>query len=183
MTRGEVRVNAARTPVEERFRRAGSPYARRVPGRRRMRRKAVMGRVVMLVDNAVDGDSRVQKTARSAADAGWAVTLLGISPDATPRTWRLGAADVRLLPMGGGSAVRQRLAARGGPLVRLAKRARRPVERLQVRYWRARLGDRSWRRLEPGLWNYERAFGAVIDELKPDLIHAHDFRMLGVGAR
>jgi glycosyltransferase involved in cell wall biosynthesis len=52
-----------------------------------------------------------------------------------------------------------------------------------VRYWRARLGDRSWRRLEPGLWNYERAYGAAIDELAPDLIHAHDFRMLGVGAR
>ncbi|MET8065620.1 hypothetical protein ABZS65_18535, partial [Micromonospora sp. NPDC005313] len=34
-------------------------------------------RVVMLVDNAVDCDSRVQKAARSAADAGWHVTLIG----------------------------------------------------------------------------------------------------------
>jgi glycosyltransferase involved in cell wall biosynthesis len=141
------------------------------------------GRVVMLVDNAVDGDSRVQKTARSAAAAGWDVTLLGISPDGAERQWRLGDADVRLLPMGGGSALRQRLAARGGLLVGAAKLARRPLEHLQVWFWRARLGDRCWRRLEPGLWNYERAFGATIDELKPDLIHAHDFRMLGVGAR
>ena len=54
---------------------------------------------------------------------------------------------------------------------------------IRVRYWQRRLGDRAWRRLEPGLWNYERAFGPVIDELAPDLIHAHDFRMLGVGAR
>jgi glycogen(starch) synthase len=38
------------------------------------------GRIVMLVDNGVDGDSRVQKTARSAADHGWDVTLLGVSP-------------------------------------------------------------------------------------------------------
>ena len=45
------------------------------------------------------------------------------------------------------------------------------------------MGDRSWRRLEPVLWNYERTFGPVIDALKPDLIHANDFRMLGVGAR
>jgi glycosyltransferase involved in cell wall biosynthesis len=142
------------------------------------------GRIVMLVDNGVDGDSRVQKTARSAADHGWDVTLLGVSPTGREERWTLGAADVRLLPMGGGgSAVRQRLVARGGWAVKAARRARRPVEHLQVWFWRARLGDRAWRRLEPGLWNYERAFGPVIDELKPDLIHAHDFRMLGVGAR
>lgn len=38
------------------------------------------GRVVMLVDNGVIGDSRVQKAARSAADAGWDVVLLGRAP-------------------------------------------------------------------------------------------------------
>ncbi len=143
------------------------------------------GRVVMLVDNGVEGDSRVQKTARSAAAAGWDVTLLGCSPDAGVRQWRIGGARVRLLPIGGGAAtgVRGRLLTRGGWALRLARLARRPVEHAQVWFWRAVLGDRSWRRLEPGLANYERAFGAVIDELAPDLIHAHDFRMLGVGAR
>jgi glycosyltransferase involved in cell wall biosynthesis len=45
------------------------------------------------------------------------------------------------------------------------------------------MGDRAWRRLEPRLWDYELAFGPVVDTLKPDLIHAHDFRMIGVGAR
>jgi glycosyltransferase involved in cell wall biosynthesis len=139
------------------------------------------GRVVMLVDNAVDGDSRVQKSARSAADAGWDVTLLGCGPVA--RTFMLGAATVRILPMGGGGGVRGRLVARGGPLVAAARLARRPLEHAQVRFWTAVQGDRAWRRLEPGLWNYERVFGPVIDELAPDLIHAHDFRMLGVGAR
>ncbi len=129
----------------------------------------------MLVDNGVAGDSRVLKTARSAADAGWDVTLLGCSPTAAEQRWTLGAAQVRLLPMGGPSRPR-----RVPPGARLL---RRPIDRLRVRYWRRRLGDRSWRRLEPGLWNYERAFGPVIDELAPDLIHAHDFRMLGVGAR
>ncbi|MEK8143210.1 hypothetical protein NKH18_16640 [Streptomyces sp. M10(2022)] len=38
------------------------------------------GRVVMLVDNGVKGDSRVQKAARSAADAGWDVVLFGSRP-------------------------------------------------------------------------------------------------------
>ena len=45
------------------------------------------------------------------------------------------------------------------------------------------MGDRSWRRLEPGLWEWELAYGPVIDQLKPDIIHANDFRMLGVAAR
>ncbi|GLW27502.1 glycosyltransferase family 4 protein [Actinoplanes regularis] len=142
----------------------------------------------MLVDNGVHGDSRVQKTARSAAEAGWNVTLLGCSPGDSEQNWRIGDAEVRLLPMGGGAAsggggLRRKLVQRGGLPLALARKARRPVEHAQVRYWLAKEGDRAWRRLEPGLWNYERAFGKVIDELAPDLIHAHDFRMLGVGAR
>ena len=92
-----------------------------------------------------------------------------------PGLVEIGAAQVRLLPMGGTSRQRR--------IPRFLRRARRPVDRLRVRYWRIRLGDRAWRRLEPGLWDYELAFGPVIDELAPDLIHAHDFRMLGVGAR
>ncbi len=55
-------------------------------------------RIVMLVDNGVNGDSRVQKEARSAAEAGWDVTLLGRSPDGKEHTWSLGPAQVRLLP-------------------------------------------------------------------------------------
>jgi glycosyltransferase involved in cell wall biosynthesis len=141
-------------------------------------------KIVMLVDNGVEGDSRVQKTARSAADAGWDVTLLGCSPTTAEQRWQIGAAQVRLLPIAPArNGARQRLIARSGRLLRLAKLARRPVDRVRVRYWRRRLGDRAWRRLEPGLWTYERVFGPVIDELAPDLIHAHDFRMLGVGAR
>lgn len=56
------------------------------------------GRVVMLVDNGVHGDSRVQKAARSAADAGWEVFLLGIrNARSDSDTWRIGDAEVRLL--------------------------------------------------------------------------------------
>ncbi|TYC20237.1 glycosyltransferase family 4 protein [Micromonospora sp. MP36] len=144
----------------------------------------------MLVDNAVEGDSRVQKAARSAADAGWDVTLLGCAPTGGERDWRLGRAQVRVLPMGGPTGapagtrgLRHRLVRRGGLPLRAARLARRPVEHAQVLLWRAVHGDRAWRRLEPGLWGYERLFGPVIDELRPDLVHAHDFRMLGVAAR
>ena len=85
---------------------------------------------------------------------------------AAARTWRLGPARVRLIPLarwqrrpGCGASLRRR----GGLPLRLARLARRPVEHAQVAFWRAVQGDRSWRWLEPGLWNYERAFGPVID--------------------
>jgi glycosyltransferase involved in cell wall biosynthesis len=164
------------------------------------------GRLVMLVDNRVEGDSRVQKAARSAADRGWDVTLLGCTATGPERTWRIGRAQVHVLPMSRGSAgaaatsaaqpdssagsargslasLKQRLLTHGGWPLRVARLARRPLEHAQVIWWRNAEGDRAWRHLEPGLWNYERLFGPLIDELAPDVIHAHDFRMLGVGAR
>ena len=106
------------------------------------RRHAPAGRelvkIVMLVDNGVDGDSRVQKTARSAADAGWDVTLLGCSPTAAEQRWRIGAAQVRLLPMGGG-------APRAAAAALVACRRRAPgcsagrSTGVRVRYWQRRL--------------------------------------------
>jgi glycogen synthase len=205
-------------------------------------------RIVMLVDNGVNGDSRVQKEARSAAEAGWEVTLLGRSPDDGEHTWSLGPATVRLLPMptplakrphefrrhwliaplaypptGVGAQRAQRARAwkadiriqratdpgglRGAGLrvqwfaaralgrwvairrgqSRRGREARKrldtPSDRLYTWFWQKALGDRSWRRIEPGLWDWEIAYGPVIDELDPDLIHANDFRMVGVGAR
>jgi glycogen synthase len=54
----------------------------------------------MLVDNGVAGDSRVQKTARSAAAAGWDVILVGLlGPNATQDAWRVGEAEVRLIKL------------------------------------------------------------------------------------
>jgi glycosyltransferase involved in cell wall biosynthesis len=159
--------------------------------------RPVRGRVVMLVDNEIESDSRVQKAARSTAEAGWDVTLLGCasatSDDGLAASWRLGSADVRVLPLAGtrtrepgrqrATGIAARLRARGGLPLRAARLVRRPFEHAQVWFWRGTMGDQAWRRLEPGLWNYERTFGSVIDELEPDIIHAHDFRMLGVGAR
>ncbi|RAY14497.1 glycosyl transferase family 1 [Actinomadura craniellae] len=213
----------------------------------------------MLVDNTVHGDSRVQKSARAAAAAGWEVILLGRSPDRKERTWHIGAAEVRHLPVPRPlmkrryefrrAPLRRPLAYPPGPLAGyrrqrmkawraelaqrgkalqleaaqgrpkwsvLAARARlvvpriaarvlsrwvtlrarqsdalkrrraeldSPFDRFVLRFWQSLLGDRAWRRLDPHLWDYELAYGKVIDELRPDLIHANDFRMLGVGAR
>ncbi|WP_369937968.1 glycosyltransferase family 4 protein [Plantactinospora sp. BB1] len=217
--------------------------------------RSARGRVVMLVDNGVNGDSRVQKAARSAAAAGWEVILLGRSPHGQPQSWRLGDAEVRLLPMPDPLARRRHdyrrawlrwplayppngiapwraqaakarqadlrfraaqltLAARSGRpdplgqrLLRLrllaaqlrrrwvsfrywqltraqhGRRFRNPWDRTYTWFWQRMRGDGAWRRLEPGLWDWELAYGPVVDELAPDLIHANDFRMLGVAAR
>ncbi|GAA1881592.1 glycosyltransferase family 4 protein [Asanoa iriomotensis] len=213
------------------------------------------GRIVMIVDNGVVGDSRVQKSARSAADLGWDVVLLGVlGGGSTRETWRIGDAEVRLLRVGRGlgrpptqwqrslrrpfayppgyqagyrvqkikarqAALRERwtaLEVRGGaarvaagkavlvPPRALAKatalwvrfRARElrrlkdarentaaPMTKLSITAWQKLLGNRAWRRLDPGLWDYELAFAQAIDDLKPDIVHAHDFRMVGVGVR
>jgi glycosyltransferase involved in cell wall biosynthesis len=207
----------------------------------------------MIVDNGIDGDSRVQKTAQSAAEAGWEVILLGRGSPSNTRTWKIGQADVRLLPVEkmlairrhefrrqwlvaplayrpGGTAARRQLenqAWRADLAVRAAerkitpdpstpsgvllnaetyaakitgkwiglrirqvkfgRRVRRrlslPSDQLYTLFWRMVSGKRAWRHLEPQLWDFELAYGKVIDQLDPDLIHAHDFRMLGVGAR
>lgn len=214
----------------------------------------------MLVDNAVEGDSRVQKEARSAAEHGWDVILLGRSLDKRVHNWKVGDARVRTIPLPSPLAKRRyeyRRAPLRSPLaypegrlpayakqkaearkaeamtrlvihdqkirtgrrsaltalpgrvwvklhrvyadkaadlvdVRVAKteklRDKRqqgdsPIDRASAAFWRRTMGNRAWRRLEPGLWDWELAFGPVIDRLKPDLIHANDGRMLGIGAR
>jgi glycogen synthase len=223
------------------------------------RRPGTRGRVVMLTDNDVRHDSRVQREARSAAQAGWDVVLLGRSRDKERHTWSLGDARVTLLPVSramtrsryefrraplrwplayrptGIAAHRMQLLrarradlallrdelamgrAAGGsswagrvdrrlltPSIMLTEVASRWValrsrqterqtearqnmdsrlDRFTTAFWIATKRDRAWRRLDPHLWSYDVGFGPVVDDLAPDLIHANDFRMLGVGAR
>lgn len=209
------------------------------------------GKIVMLVDNGVHGDSRVQKEARSAAAAGWEVVLLGRSPKKKHQSWYLGDAQVRLLPVPNPlhrrrheyrrAVLRSPLAYPPGPLaayrtqrmkawraelnLRVVEARRQPsrlsaarllpqrllsrgmsrwvrlrarrtealdrsrkamdtrLDRFTTSFWLRTMGERAWRRLDPALWDFELAYGKVIDALEPDLIHANDFRMLGVGAR
>ena len=217
----------------------------------------VAGRVVMLVDNIIDGDSRVQKAAKSMADAGWEVHLIGRSPTGEVETYALGAAVAHRMPLDPAmprKTLRQRVArvkfplawkanklaelhelrcenelnelwqrrfepqvkrARGrgpllGPLpawiyrhrIRLrrafvrvrANQTRRAagwqknqphgrIERIEAKLWTTLLGHRAWRRLDPQPLRYESSYAGLIDELAPDLLHAHDFRMIGVAAR
>lgn len=221
------------------------------------------GRIVMLVDNNVTPDSRVQKEARSAAERGWDVTLLGHYRAGSKRTWKLGSATVQLVSVptplnqrphvrraaplrsplaysrpatasyrrqliraeyadlrvrrarfvldqqtgqgkarrrvGAGADSARLFADRAGLALRrrwTTLRAERtdqleirrkamtsPLDRFTTAFWRQTMGQRAWRRLDPTLWDWELAYGEVIDQLKPDIIHANDFRMVGIGAR
>ena len=209
-------------------------------------------RVVMIVDNSVRGDSRVQKVARSAADAGWDVVVLGRSRTGQLETFELGTAEVRLLPvqttlLGHRTrhprpglrfplAYRQRdvstyrarlLDADKARLAELQATAKlgdgalRPRVVVKAKAYRVKLGvgvhkvrndqfrkavdsrrdadgwstqaaarlrarfspRTAWRRLDPVLQDFALAYEPVLHELKPDLIHAHDFRMVGIAVR
>jgi glycosyltransferase involved in cell wall biosynthesis len=218
------------------------------------------GRIVMLVDNSVRNDSRVQKQARSAAEMGWEVILIGKAPGQKPERFKLGEAQVRLIPVAH-TLGRRRYQLRSGlrrgslsyPTPAVASYRERQVEvkkydaRLRRTRWeqevaegrrsdrswklgrawtkaalakayaeerwvtkrsgatrdrihtRSRLdspvgeaytraiqkvmGDRAWRVFDPHLWDFELAFGPVVDRLQPDIIHANDFAMVGLGAR
>ncbi|MEU6858684.1 glycosyltransferase family 4 protein [Glycomyces sp. NPDC046736] len=72
---------------------------------------------------------------------------------------------------------------RSEALQRERTRMSSPIDRFTTAFWKRAMGDRAWRRLDPDLWRYELAFGNTIDRLEPDLIHANDFAVLGVGAR
>lgn len=187
--------------------------------------------VVMLVANAVAGDSRVQKIAWSMADAGWRVTLVGKAPGTEVERFELKGAEVVLVPVpkvvsgyersrlrGGSSAARRTeyrkaraaLANRdahtgGGIGSAAASRTRdwldnhRQTDEILGRLGRGPVGGAAklavsgtiglvdprggWRQFNPWFADLELAIAPVVADLRPDLIHAHDFHMVGIGAR
>jgi glycosyltransferase involved in cell wall biosynthesis len=100
---------------------------------------------------------------------------------------------------------RQRRAAKRTPVraerwvpVRKARSAVRRVKRRALRTAAASLGSgeaalrrvdarwgrvRGWRWIHPQVLDFEAAFGPVIVQLAPDVIHAHDMHLVGVAAR
>ncbi len=50
--------------------------------------------------------------------------------------------------------------------------------------WRNRITiGTSWRRQAPDLYAFEKLLGPMLDELAPDVVHAHDLPALGVVVR
>jgi glycosyltransferase involved in cell wall biosynthesis len=72
-------------------------------------------------------------------------------------------------------------------LVRARAAGQRRLDRVQREAWRAVDGLRHrigwfapWRRLLPEVDDYELAFAQALDDLRPDVIHAHDVHMIGL---
>ena len=127
--------------------------------------------VVMLVNNDVTSDNRVLKSALSLVRGGLRVTVLGVTKSGRQQKFAIGGAvRVLLLPVE---------PTRSGP----------PAERVRWLTWVVqrrvahRLPARSWRLALPIVGLLNKAFTPVLDELTPDVVHAHDVHLLGVAAR
>ncbi len=214
-------------------------------------------RVLMLVENDVLIDTRVQKEAFALARAGLDVTLLGVTPGPVRLDERLGPCRLVRVPVGTAAVDRaearrvrfRTLTARTAPrpehvaqlraamaerrrqlaaasreaaaarpdgaagavaykagvasrwvrreLLRVRGRAltvrhrsRRRLYDTQQKVWReldrrhAASTDRAaWRRDLPEVHDFERAIAPVVDELAPDVLHAHDVRTTVIAAR
>jgi glycosyltransferase involved in cell wall biosynthesis len=206
------------------------------------RSSAAQPHIVMIVSNDVRTDSRVRKSAVSAARSGAKVTLLGLALDGVRDDVDLvGVHLIRLpapLAFSKGVAARRKrqrrvrrltgyastdelrlarlradltqidathaaatghrlkgqlLAALAGQrrfVTRGRPAAQRRADLAQRFAWRGYDGivnriavGARWRRLLPEVQDYEDTFGPALDELGPDLIHAHDVQILGVAAR
>lgn len=197
-------------------------------------------RVVMLVDNRVVGDSRVIKSARTAALAGYDVVVLGLGapseltlggirvilrPGLVPPAaqgsvqqllrrvigeeaaiarrralldGRTARRTARALRLGDGrppavraltSAVSEGVRLSGGlarkaqsARIRAARLAAAPPSRLPLVgplvARRASVDPDAWVQLDPLPQRMSDGWAAALDELAPDLIHAHDYRTL-----
>lgn len=171
-------------------------------------------RVAMLVANDITRDSRVQKVAYSAAEAGFDVLLVGYDPNApgSPvRTTHIGAAAVvrtglsnrfRLkageLARHHGSAAQIRLLRAASFAMRMDYKARRRLmksvkepgtggpglkDKAKETLWKVYIRDGDWRRTARHLLLLEDAWSAVVEEFRPDVIHAHDMHTPGIGVR
>jgi glycogen(starch) synthase len=67
--------------------------------------------------------------------------------------------------------------------VRRRSRPDARLDNLMTDVTRLLLGRRAWRRLDPGLLDEELAYGPVLDQVRPHLIHALGHRALGVAIR
>jgi glycosyltransferase involved in cell wall biosynthesis len=198
--------------------------------------------IVSIVGNDITIDSRVKKTAASAAAAGYRSSIICYTAETSRIDGEMG--DVRVVkvpvrflvrnapgrtplpmrPFVAPEMARRRLARRTRQLAtkrrliaeasnttsrwrrmtlqtaihllrinlklrqeayRIRSRAHVAWDRLKRSVLRARVKTRNrlFRRFNNpahAIYDYEMSFGPVIEELRPDLIHAHDFHMIGI---
>ena len=119
-----------------------------------------------IVLNGVTEDSRVLKCAWSLGNAGWDVVVVGASPHTHQDSFEIGYARIERLPLK--PVFSQALVAK---VLRMLRR------------WKRRLEAKVLPERMPGIPNFKRAKEVIIPfalELKPDVIHAHDYTALPI---
>jgi glycosyltransferase involved in cell wall biosynthesis len=156
--------------------------------------------ILSIVTNNAVGDSRVLKSAESLAAAGYKVTLLAARTGSVPKSEELSGFNILRAPIVSNFAKRRvtpmfpfnrildlsnRYLPRGKRFVRYGCKLF-TTDRLFWRWASNRLLKISPRFLYlswPILQDTERAFGTMIDQINPDIIHANDCDTLGLALR
>lgn len=202
-------------------------------------------KVLMLVDNGIVGDSRVQKSAHAVASAGHVVHLVGLCINGVPDTKpEIAGVTVHQIATTAGFSQRKLTSIPKNPLYMIgywdreatARAHRRNAYRIAsvkvISGYSATLGkvaraiynvtfkfhqfrlfvhrfalvhgsrnqtrllgrirgrltliirpQSAWKSLAPILKDLELSAEGIIDKINPDVLHAHDFRSIGPGAR
>ncbi len=142
-------------------------------------------RLVMVVNNEVSGDSRVQRTARAAADAGWRVRVVGRATGPALERYCSHAVETLLVPVE--PILSQPRGRRDAAAVRRARSVLAVRDRdaghagavPALRFVR----HGAWRLLDPWVQDLELAFAPFVEQFRPHLIHAHDRHTIPLAAR
>ena len=100
------------------------------------------------------------------------------SPRAAASTW----SRARRKAVKNGNRVRRKVVVVRTKVGRFYTGRRFPLNNQRAARWYARRPMGNWRRLLPEYLDLEIAFGPVLDELDPDLIHANDVNMIGIAS-
>jgi glycosyltransferase involved in cell wall biosynthesis len=156
--------------------------------------------ILSIVTNNAVGDSRVLKSAETLAAAGYQVTLVAALAGSVPKSEELNGFTILRAPVVSNFAKRRvtpffpfnrildlsnRYLPRGKRFVRYGCKLF-TTDRLFWRWASNRLLKISPRFLYvswPILQDTERAFGTLIDQINPDIIHANDCDTLGLALR
>jgi glycosyltransferase involved in cell wall biosynthesis len=146
----------------------------------------------MVVANDVTTDTRVKKEALAVSAMGLDVTILGMASEEHPHDSRMGPVRIIRVPIAFEQRQQYRLRRRRWrTLPRPLRSPRTPIRQFRKlwrrAWWRydyyvARATMRAhWRSMLPDVLDYEAAFAPVVEALEPDVVHAHDMHVIGVG--
>ncbi len=144
-------------------------------------------KVVMVVVNAVTGDSRVQKVAWTASQAGWDCLLVGVDKRGRRARGSIGGCPVEVVapavpprPLAQARRVARGLRRRAQRLAAPPGAAQGVTGAARALLWRVAVGAGDYRRTQPELRDLAEAIVPRVVAARPDILHAHDYTSLAV---